>query len=102
VCGVGLSLVAAGAAASATYKVRVESDMHGLDVKVETVENTGGLIVRLTNATAQKVRCTLRVDAQPQPLMRKTVYVEPGETADAPFGASRKWFNVDVKVECGK
>jgi hypothetical protein len=95
-----LALAAAAAAASATYTVKLESEFHGLDIKVETVENPGALILKLTNASDRKVRCKLRYDAAPQPLARRTVYIEPGKTEDNVFAAKRKWFNVDVAVDC--
>jgi hypothetical protein len=95
-----LALVAAVAGASSTYKVSLQSELNGLDVKFATVERTDGLVVQVTNATAQKVKCTLRFDAQPQPLARKTVYVEAGKTEDVPFAAKRKWFDVEIRVEC--
>jgi hypothetical protein len=96
----GLALFAVGAFASATYQVNITPKLNGLDVKIETIENPGGLIVRLTNNTDQKVRCKLRYDAQPQPLARKTIYVDAGKTEDSTFLAKRQWFNVDVEVEC--
>jgi len=96
----GLALLAVGAFAASTYQVNITPKLNGLDVKIETIENPGGLIVKLTNNTDQKVRCKLRYDAQPQPLARKTIYVEPGKTEDSTFQAKRKWFNVDVEVEC--
>ncbi|HET9693309.1 MAG TPA: hypothetical protein VFP48_02915 [Steroidobacteraceae bacterium] len=96
----GLMLASVVAFAEATYEVRVESELNGLDVKISTVENPGGLIVQLRNDSPQKVRCTLRLDAQPQPLVRKTVYVAPGKSEDAVFAAKRKWFEADVRVEC--
>lgn len=95
-----LTLASVAALAAATYEVRVESELNGLDVKISTVENPGGLIVQLRNDSPQKVRCTLRLDAQPQALVRKTIYVAPGKTEDAAFAAKRKWFEVDVRVEC--
>ena len=99
-CGLVLTLISASVPGEAAYEVRLQSELNGLDVKVATIENPGGLIVRLTNDSAQKIRCTLRLDAQPQPLARKTVYVDAGKTEDAAFAAKRKWFDVDVRLEC--
>jgi hypothetical protein len=95
-----LALASASGLAEATYEVRVESELNGLDVEVTTIENPGGLIVQVKNGSPHKVRCTVRLDAQPQPLARKTIYVEPGKTEDAAFAAKRKWFEVDVRLEC--
>jgi len=83
-----------------TYEVEIDAELNGLDVKIEPVATTGMLIVKLTNQTTQKVRCDLRYDASPQTLYRKTTYVEPGKTEQSEFRAKRKWFRVDVKVEC--
>jgi hypothetical protein len=88
------------AALAQTYDVKVDAELNGLDVKIEPVAMTGMLVVKLTNQTAQKVRCDLRYDAAPQTLYRKTTYVDPGKTEQSEFRAQRKWFNVDVKVEC--
>ena len=99
-CAVALAAVATAAAASATYTVNVDAELNGLDVKITTVENSGGLIVRLTNDTPHNVRCTVRLDAQPKTPARKTVYVAPGSTEEAAFAAQRKWFDVDVRVAC--
>jgi hypothetical protein len=100
VVGIACGLVATPAGAAATYDVKVQSELNGLDIKVETVENPSLLVVRLTNATTQKVKCRLRFDAQPQPLMRKTVYVEAGKTEETPFTATTRWFDVDLSVTC--
>ena len=83
-----------------TYEVEVDAELNGLDVKIEPVAMTGMLIVKLTNQTTQKVRCDLRYDASPQTLYRKTTYVDPGKTEQSEFRAKRKWFTVNVKVEC--
>lgn len=99
-CWLVLALASASALAEATYEVRLESELNGLDVEVTTIENPGGLIVQIRNGSPHKVRCTVRLDAQPQPLARKTVYVEPGRTEDAAFVAKRKWFDVEVRLEC--
>jgi hypothetical protein len=83
-----------------TYDVDLTSELNGLDVKIEPVATTGMLVVKLTNQTAQKVRCDLRYDASPQTPYRKTTYVEPGKTEQSEFRAKRKWFKVEVRVEC--
>ena len=87
-------------AVAQTYDVKVDAELNGLDVKVEPVPMTGMLVVKLTNQTTQKVRCDLRYDASPQTLYRKTTYIDPGKTEQSEFRAKRKWFEVDVKVEC--
>ena len=58
------------------------------------------LVVKLTNDADKKVRCVLKYDAAPQPLERKTVYIEPGMTEQSVLQAKRKWFSVDVDVDC--
>jgi hypothetical protein len=86
--------------AAQTYSVKVHPQLNDLDIKIETVEGTGMLVVKLTNATAGKVRCDLRYDAAPQTPYRKTTYVDPGKTEQSVFQAKRKWMTVDVNVEC--
>ena len=83
-----------------TYDVKVNAELNGLDVKIEPVAMTGMLVVKLTNQTTQKVRCNLRYDASPQALYRKTTYIDPGKTEQSEFRAKRKWFEVEVAVEC--
>ena len=100
ILGIACCVATLGARAEATYHVNLQTELNGLDVQVETVENPAMLVVRLTNAATQKVKCTLRFDAQPQPLSRKTVYVEVGKTEEAPFMASARWFDVDLQVKC--
>ena len=96
-----MALCLSGSAAVAqTYEVKVDAELNGLDVKIEPVAMTGMLVVKLTNQTAQKVRCDLRYDASPQTLYRKTTYVDPGKTEQSEFRAKRKWFRVDVAVTC--
>ena len=59
-----------------------------------------GIELQLTNNADQKVRCKLKYDASPQPLERKTVYIDPGKTEQSVLQAKRKWFSVDVDVDC--
>jgi hypothetical protein len=94
-----LSTPAAEAIAQ-TYSVNVSPTLNGLDIGVEPVAQSGVLVMKLTNKTEQKVRCDLRYDAAPQPLYRKTTYVDPGKTEQSVFRAKRKWLSVDVAVEC--
>jgi hypothetical protein len=96
-----LALLAPAIDASAqTYSVEINQTLNDLDIKIEPVATSGMLVVNLTNQTDKKVRCDLRYDASPQPLYRKTTYVEPGETASSVFKAKRKWHSVSVDVEC--
>jgi len=83
-----------------TYDVEVRPVLNGLDVKIETVEMTGMLVVKLTNNTAGKLRCDLRYDASPQPIYRTSTFVDAGKTEQSSFPAKRRWFNVIVDVEC--
>jgi hypothetical protein len=94
------SLCCGAPAVAQTYEVKVATELNGLDVKVEPVPMSGMLVVKLTNQSTQKVRCDLRYDASPQPLYRKTTFVDPGKTEQSEFRAKRKWFEVEVKVEC--
>jgi hypothetical protein len=96
---VALSMATADALAQ-TYSVNVNPTLNGLDIGIEPVAQSGVLVVKLTNKTGQKVRCDLRYDAAPQPLYRKTTYVDPGKTEQSVFRAKRKWLSVDVAVEC--
>lgn len=95
-----LALLVPWVAAGQTYEVEVRPVLNDLDVKIETVEMSGMLVVKLTNNTAGKVRCDLRYDASPQPLYRTSTYVAPGKTEQSTFRAKRKWFNVIVDVDC--
>ena len=97
---VALSMAAADALAQ-TYSVNINPTLNGLDIGIEPVAQSGVLVVKLTNKTGQRVRCDLRYDAAPQPLYRKTTYVDPGKTEQSVFRAKRKWLSVDVAVECG-
>ena len=85
---------------SQTYSVDVHPTLNGLDIKIEPVAATGMLVMKLTNDTAQKVRCDLRYDAAPQPRYRKTTYIDAGKTEQSEFRAKRKWFSVSVDVTC--
>jgi hypothetical protein len=96
---VALSLAATDALAQ-TYSVNITPTLNGLDIGVEPVAQSGVLVVKLTNRTTQQVRCDLRYDAAPQPLYRKTTFVDPGKTEQSVFRAKRKWLSVDVAVEC--
>ena len=96
---VALSLAATDAPAQ-TYLVNINPTLNGLDIGVEPVAQSGVLVVKLTNRTTQQVRCDLRYDAAPQPLYRKTTFVDPGKTEQSVFRAKRKWLSVDVAVEC--
>lgn len=94
-----LAMLASNAVAQ-EYKVNINPVLHNLNIKIEPVATTGMLVVKLTNKTDKKVRCDLRYDASPQVPYRKTTYVDPGKTEQSVFRAQRKWFSVDVNVEC--
>jgi hypothetical protein len=100
ICVVLAVSMPAAEAIAQTYSVNVKPTLNGLDIGVEPVAQSGVLVMRLTNKTEQKVRCDLRYDAAPQPLYRKTTYVDPGKTEQSVFRAKRKWLSVDVVVEC--
>jgi hypothetical protein len=100
VCALLAVALLAPAAAAQTYSVNIRSTLHDLDIKVEPVATTGLLVIKLANRTDQKVRCDLRYDAAPQTPYRTTTYVGPGKTEQSTFRARRKWFSVDVTVEC--
>jgi hypothetical protein len=93
-------LLLAFAAAAQTYDVQVNPTLNGLDIKVEPVATTGVLVVNLTNNSAEKVRCDLKYQADPQPPSRAYVFVEPGKTASNALRETQKWFSVTVDVEC--
>jgi hypothetical protein len=88
------------AADAQTYSVNLKPLLHDLDIKIEPVETTGLLVIKLTNKTDGKVRCDLVYDAAPQPLYRTTTYVDPGKTEQSTFLEQQQWFSVDVTVEC--
>lgn len=91
---------ASTALAQSTYTVNLHPELNGLDVKIETVESAAMLVVKLTNNTANKVKCSLHYEASPQVPYRTTTYVAPGKTELSTFRAQRKWFTVDVNVRC--
>jgi hypothetical protein len=90
----------ASAVVAQTYTVNVNPSLNGLDIQIEPISNATMLVVKLTNKADQKVRCKLKYDASPQPLERKTVYIDPGKTEQSVLQAKRNWFSVDVDVEC--
>jgi hypothetical protein len=83
-----------------TYTVNISPELNGLDVKVEPVSNPGMLVVNLTNNTAQKVRCDLNFQADPQMPYRTFVFMDAGKKGSAVLQASQKWYEVDVDVKC--
>ncbi len=96
-----LALSLVGNVASAqNYTVEVTPYLNGLDIKIEPVSNPGVLVVNLTNNTAQKVRCDLNFEADPQLPFQTFVFVEPGKTASATLRATQQWFDVGVDVRC--
>lgn len=95
-----LAVLCMPAAAAQTYTVKIHPTLNDLDVKIEPISQTAMLVIKLTNATDQKVRCKLRYEASPQTPYRSSVNVGPGKTEQSVFRAQRKWFNVDVYVEC--
>ena len=82
------------------YTVEVTPHLNGLDIKIEPVSNPGVLVVNLTNNTAQKVRCDLNFEADPQLPFQTFVFVEPGKTSSATLRATQQWFDVGVDVRC--
>jgi len=100
----GLAVAAASLAeparAQVTYTVNVKEELNGLDVKVEPVPNSGLLVVNLTNNSQQKVKCTVKFQADPQVPSRSYVFVDPGKRSSATLRATQKWFDVDVDVNC--
>jgi hypothetical protein len=85
---------------SQTYSVEVHPTLNGLDVRIEPITATGMLVMKLTNNSAQKVRCDLRYDAAPQPRYRRTTYIEAGKTEQSEFRATRHWSSVSVDINC--
>ena len=83
-----------------TYSVNINPTLNDLDIKIEPVSNPGVLVVNLTNNTAQKVRCDLNFEADPQLPYRTFVFVEPGKTSSATLRATQQWFDVGVDVRC--
>jgi hypothetical protein len=94
-----LSLVGPVALAQ-NYTVEVTPHLNGLDIKIEPVSNPGVLVVNLTNNTAQKVRCDLNFEADPQLPFQTFVFVGPGKTGSATLRATQQWFDVSVDVRC--
>jgi hypothetical protein len=95
-----VALFGAAGSSSAVYQVTVTPELNGLDVGIETVERSTGLIVKLTNNSPQRVRCELRFDAPPQTPGRRIVSFDPGTTRQVTHRASRRWFRVEVAVTC--
>ncbi|HSQ70188.1 MAG TPA: hypothetical protein VLM41_08885 [Steroidobacteraceae bacterium] len=96
---VALAMLASNSFAQ-TYSVEIRPKLNDLDVKIEHVEMSRMLVVKLTNNTSRKVRCELRYDASPQPLRRATVFVGAGKTEQNAFQQQQTWFSVTVDVEC--
>lgn len=97
---VAVASLAGPALAQVTYTVNVTQELNGLDIKVEPVPNAGVLVVNLTNNTQQKVKCTVKFEADPQVPSRSYVFVDPGKRSSATLRAKQKWFEVDVDVNC--
>jgi hypothetical protein len=95
-----LAALFAPAAVAQTYTVAIHPTLNDLDIAIEPVSTSTMLVVRLTNRSALRVRCRLRYDAPPQTPSRDTVRLDPGATRQSVLRAQRKWFNVDVQVEC--
>ena len=87
-------------AVAQNYTVEVTPHLDGLDIKIEPVSNPGVLVVNLTNNTAQKVRCDLNFEADPQLPFQTFVFVGPGKTGSATLRATQQWFDVSVDVRC--
>lgn len=90
----------AQAAAAQDYTVNVTQELNGLDIVIEPVSNTGLLVVNLKNNTAQKVKCDVNFQADPQVPNRSFVFIEPGKSSSATLRATQRWFEVDVDVKC--
>ena len=90
----------ARAAPMEVVTVEVTPHLDGLDIKIEPVSNPGVLVVNLTNNTAQKVRCDLNFEADPQLPFQTFVFVGPGKTGAATLRATQQWFDVSVDVRC--
>ena len=88
------------AACAQTYDVQVNSQLNGLDIRIEPVANGGVLVVNLTNHSGTKVRCDLKYEADPQVPSRAYVFIDPGRTESSALRATQKWFSVTVSVEC--
>ena len=99
VAALALSVVGPAAVAQ-DYTVEVTPHLSGLDIKIEPVSNPGVLVVNLTNNTAQKVRCDLNFEADPQLPFQTFVFLEPGKTGSATLRATQQWFDVSVDVRC--
>ena len=87
-------------AAAQDYTVNVTQELNGLDIKIEPVSNTGLLVVNLQNNTAQKVKCNVNFQADPQVPNRSFVFIESGKSSAATLRATQRWFEVDVDVKC--
>jgi hypothetical protein len=95
-----VALLGAAGFSSAVFEVSVKPELNGLDVGIETVERSNGIIVKLTNNSPQRVRCELRFDAPPQTPGRRTASIDPGATRQVTHRAARRWFRVEVAVTC--
>jgi hypothetical protein len=95
-----LVFLTAPAALAQTYTVTINPTLNDLDVRIDHVARTDMLVVRLTNATEQRIRCRLNFDAAPQTPRRSSVNLRPGRTEQSVFRATRKWFSVNVDVVC--
>jgi hypothetical protein len=96
-----LIVVAAPAVrAQVTYQVNVNTQLDGVDVKVEYVAQRTLLVLNLSNTGATRARCDVVFDPAPQIPQRNSRAVNPGRTSSVVLRAQRTWFTVNVDVRC--
>jgi hypothetical protein len=97
------ALIAAAAPAAwaqVTYQVNVNTQLDGVDVKVEHVAQRTMLVLNLRNTGTTRARCDVVFDPSPQIPQRNSRFVSPGRTSSVVLRAQRTWFTVNVDVRC--
>ena len=91
-------LVLAPFAASA-YPIDVSFVSQGLDVSVESVEQSGSTIIHLINHESKELRCSANFNAGVESRRRSAV-LGPGQGQTLQFSPRREVVRMRVTVEC--
>ena len=100
---VATALIAAAAPAvraQVNYQLNVNTELDGVEVKVEPVAQRTLLVLNLRNTGATRARCDVVFDPAPQIPQRNSRFVNPGRTSSVVLRAQRTWFTVNVDVRC--
>jgi hypothetical protein len=95
---IGPLLVMAPLAASA-YPIDVTVVSKGLDVSVESVEQSGSTIIHLLNHEPVELRCSANFNAGVES-RRRTTIIGPGKGQTLQFAPRREVVRMRVRIEC--